>query len=111
MLDRDENRSVWEQRLADFESCQDITIKDWCKNNGISDPGFSYWRSKVKKEKMEIDVPAFMPMEVIRETAVTFESSSRYLATLQIGDFLVNIPAAFDETALSKLLKVVKSIC
>jgi len=111
MIDRDANRNIWEQRLTDYESCEGVTIKDWCKKNGISDPGFRYWRSKVKKEKMELGAPAFMPMEVVQEASVTFESSSVYLATLQIGAFLVNVPAAFDEIALSRLLKVVKSIC
>jgi len=37
--------------------------------------------------------------------------SGSSMATLQIGDVIVNVPAYFDETALRKLLTVVKSIC
>jgi hypothetical protein len=108
MIDRDANRSVWEQRLADFEGCEGVTVKDWCKKNGFSDSGFRYWRNKIKQEKVEAGVPTFMPMKVTQETAATSGSS---MATLQIGDVIVNVPASFDESALRKLLNVVKSIC
>ena len=111
MTDYDSNRKIWEQRLSNFENSKGVTVKAWCKNNGVSDPGFRYWRRKFKKEKMDADSPAFMPVEVIRDAYVTFEAHSIYLATLQVGTFLVNIPTSFDEAALSKLLKVVKSLC
>ena len=111
MIDHDANRMIWEQRLSDFENSEGVTVKAWCKNNGISDPGFRYWRRKFKKEKLDEGAPAFMPMEVIRDVALPFEGSSMHLATLQVGAFLVNVPTAFDEVALSRLLKVVKSLC
>lgn len=108
MIDRDANRSVWEQRLADFEGCEGVTVKDWCKKNGFSDSGFRYWRNKIKNEKMEADVPTFMPIKVTQETTNVSGSS---MATIQIGDVIVNVPVYFDEAALRKLLTVVKSIC
>ena len=81
MTDYDSNRKIWEQRLSNFENSEGVSVKAWCKSNGVSDPGFRYWRRKFKKEKTDADSPAFMPVEVMIDAA------------------------------LSKLLKVVKSLC
>lgn len=110
MMDYDANRKLWEERLATFEVSGAETLKGWCIENKISEPGLRYWKRKIKNEKLESVKPAFLSMEIRKEDVNNNCSTNlAHVASIRIGSFTIDISKAFDEVALLKLLKIVKS--
>ncbi|MDP6554528.1 MAG: transposase [Pirellulaceae bacterium] len=40
--------AVWRDRLARFNNCK-LTVKEFCRQEGVSDPSFYQWRKRLDK--------------------------------------------------------------
>lgn len=41
--------AVWRDRLARFGKCK-LTVKEFCRQEGVSDPSFYQWRKRLEKD-------------------------------------------------------------
>ena len=44
--------AMWRDRLTRFREC-DLTVKEYCRQEGVSDPSFYQWRQRLKMVPQE----------------------------------------------------------
>lgn len=67
-----------------IQQCQqrpaNITIKQWCRDNGVHEKSYYYWQRKLRKEAAkQMSVPAAVPMQAsvtFAEVPFTYVASS-----------------------------------
>lgn len=60
-------KSTWYDVIA-ARNASGLTIKDWCRKNGINETSYYYWLKKIRTEALELHIPenennlTFVPM-------------------------------------------------
>ena len=81
-----------------------LTVTDWCKENGINLKTYYYRLKRVRQAVCnEIDQHDIVPVEPIVGTEITAEKIE-----ISVGDVKVSLPDNFNESALRRLLGVLR---
>lgn len=61
-------REIWARRIARY-SRTELTVKEFCRREGVSQPSFYQWK-RTLAEDCRVGLPTFLPV-CVREPAVT----------------------------------------
>ena len=82
----------------------ELTVTDWCKQNGINLKTYYYRLKRVWQEVCsEMERHDIVPVEPIAGTEITAEKIE-----LSIGDVKISLPDDFNESTLKRLLGVLR---
>lgn len=103
---RDTNlRSLWEQRLADYE-VSGKTIKAWCREQSIRENQFYYWRKKIRLEKDEKNQPIkWLSVNIAGNRPIACDAIA-----VHIGQVTVEVKSGFDHNLLREILTVLQTV-
>jgi transposase-like protein len=116
-----EKSEFWKLVVAEWQESE-ISVREFCKNNGLSEPSFYYWRRELKKRENEADggalqrvskkpskdigqTPVFIPISLKPETGPQPEAQSDI--EVIVGQHSVRIQPGFDSETLSRVLAVI----
>ncbi len=100
-----ENRKRWISRVQAYRS-SDMTVKDWCAKECLSESSLSYWITKLNKEKNStVHNSAFVKVLSSSEHVSSTPSS---VLTLHVNHFSLDIPPFFDAASLREIIGVLK---
>lgn len=123
---REEKRIKWNERLHEAET-SGLTIKEWCRKNGIQESTF-YYRKRQKKlreqnaatllsrEGEEIPSPCFAELNIAFEKDSLYEDNQNTSNTqepeflLQIQDCQIAVSHDFQEEDLGKIVQVLRHV-
>ena len=97
----------WRKLLIEFKT-QDKTIKSYCEINDVKVHQFTYWRNKIEKGIVR---KKKSKSSFIKITSVNNEQSNNDIPiSIEVNKIKINVPINFDSLALTKLIKVVRTI-
>jgi len=89
---------LWQERLTRF-TATDLTIVEFCRNEGISTPSFYRWRKKLVPTTTS-PPPAFVP--------VTLSTAEQQVATVALpGGASIDLPGELSRTRLTDVFAAV----
>ena len=105
MLEND-LRSLWEQRLAEFES-SGKNIKAWCHEQGIRENRFYYWRRKLRSnpDKKEQSVK-WLSLALDNGNKGRINPNS---IALHVSQVTIEVNKGFDQHLLKEILQVLQT--
>jgi transposase-like protein len=98
---------VWRDRLAKFRKCN-LTIKEFCRQEGVSNPSFYQWRKRLSKVQQgskrtrqfgskPTNAVKSQPFEAVRVVS-SGDTSSLALAEVEFPNgVLIRVPATHSE--------------
>ncbi len=100
-------REAWWQEHVGRWRRSGMSKSGYCATHGLSLNSFRYW---LRKSRSSMDaVPAVQPSVVAVPFALTPKAPS--FGVVVANRYALDIPADFDEAALSKLLSVLEARC
>jgi|GEM_PF-365293 len=106
MLEND-LRSLWEQRLAEFES-SGKTIKAWCQEQGIRENRFYYWRRKLRSKPDKKEQPVkWLSLALDNKNQANLNPDS---IAVHIGQIIIEINKGFNHHLLREIVQVLQTI-
>ncbi|MDH5626073.1 MAG: transposase [Nitrospira sp.] len=103
--------AVWRDRLARFGKCK-LTVKEFCRQEGVSDPSFYQWRKRLQKDpagsrhrrrmgqrsdKSE-NPQSFVPVRVSSTEVLTSSILGSVLAEVELPNGVrIRVPATHSE--------------
>lgn len=105
MLEKD-LPSLWEQRLAEFESSGD-RIKAWCQEQGIRESQFYYWRRKLRTKPVEKEEPVKWISLALDNGK---QGSNPDSIAVHIGQVTIEVNKGFDHHLLREIVQVLQTI-
>ena len=97
-----EKQKQWKKRIADYEASGQSGVS-WCKEHGVSECQFWYWKKKFQKETAATEEATWVPV-VLGEEA----SSS---LTIRVGTVEVEVKAGYEEKLLQQVIRTLVSLC
>lgn len=98
---------LWKKRLAEYKA-SGKSITAWCKEQGLTEGQYHYWRRKLGSEPTIIDQPVKW-VAVDLNVPAEKERPSDPIA-VHIGQFTVEVKSGFDESLLRNIFKVLKTV-
>lgn len=99
-------RSLWEQRLAEYES-SGKTIKAWCQEQELRENQFYYWRKKLR-DRSETEQPVkWLSLKLDNNKQASLASNS---ITVHIGQVTVEIKKGFDQNLFREIVQILQTI-
>lgn len=97
-------RSLWEQRLAEYE-ISGKSIKAWCQEQTIKENQFYYWRRKLRLNQAENKQPVkWLPLEV-EQANLTADSIA-----VHVGQVTVEVKSGFNQHLFREIIQVLQTI-
>lgn len=100
-----QNRTLWKDRLKDFED-SGLSIKTWCDEKKLKEHQFYYWRNKFKAE--QAPSKTLVPIDITQMTNQTNQDSR---IKIQVGSISLEIQSGFNPTQLKEIMKVLMELC
>ena len=115
----------WASRFTDQKS-SGLTVTEWCKQNGLSEYKFFYWKRQLKEEAIEQVLPEIVPLAapsvqgaethaVPNSAMVAGEScascasfTSNPSARLFINGICIELDASANEVFIKNIIKAVR---
>jgi hypothetical protein len=100
-------RSLWEQRLAEFESSE-TSIKAWYQEQGIRVNQFYYWRRKLRSKAVKKEQPVkwlSLAVDNGKQGRIYPESIA-----VHIGQVTIEVSRGFDQHLLREIVQVLQTI-
>lgn len=122
---REQRISRWTALLQEAQT-SGLTIKEWCKSNGIQESTFHYWKRQLHPKEasptpeqppsssIEPPIPCFAELDIrMEKESSPFVSPSKLMNPeflIQIRDFQVAVNPGFTEEDLMKLFRVASHV-
>lgn len=108
-----ENEIVRQRQVEEFESSQ-MTMKDWCANNGVPVSTLSYWRRKLRDERSQsggwVEIGKLQKGDLDSACTAIVPAASASV-TVRVGTFTIEAYRDSDIEALRKAMSVAVSLC
>lgn len=111
--------SLWLERIRACKS-SGLSVKEWCKQNGLTDKNYYYWMRKIKREAFETlqeqtsirEVP-FQEKTVFSKVSlpVSYTESTGTAAVLHINGMRIEIQNGASANTIQVLLSTVQTLC
>ncbi len=111
--------SLWIERIRACKS-SGLSVKEWCKQNGLTDKNYYYWMRKIKREAFETlqeqasaeDIP-FQENTVFSKISlpVSYTESTGTAAILHINGIRIEIQNGASANTIHALLSTVQTLC
>lgn len=105
-MKKEKSKKDWEKEIIEFKS-SGKTQSAWCREKGISLRRFNYWYCKSKNNNSQNISTNWITFES-EKTELSIKSS---IINIKIGTTIIETNPEMDVDHLSKILKVVDSIC
>lgn len=102
-LNADQRLAVWTQRIAEYRS-SGISVKRWCRENGVSEKTYYYWQRRIFRGAQEQQTTEFAELHGPR-----FNTPA--VALLEIAGVSGQVYADADEQTLRALVRALSSPC
>lgn len=110
--------ALWTERIRECKA-SGLTVKEWCRQNGLGDKSYYYWMRKIKKEAFEVlQEQPVLPTPVMQEQAVFSEIrlpqqtiSEGTAAILHIKEVRIEIQNGACAQTIQSLLASVQTLC
>ena len=119
-----EKAEFWKLVVAEWQE-SGLNIREFCKQNGLSEPSFYSWRRELKKRENEADggalqrvskkpskdieqTPVFIPLSLKTETGQQPEAKSDI--EVIVGQHSIRIQPGFDSETLGRVLAVIGKV-
>jgi hypothetical protein len=100
-----EKQKLWKQRIAEYEASGWSGTR-WCKEQGIAEHQFWYWKKKFQK------ATAAKKEAASTWVAVAHEDTTPSSFTIRVGSVEVEGKAGYDEKLLQNVVRtLVLSVC
>ena len=105
---KDNLKDIWKQRFNDWKK-SGLSKSKWCAQNNLNIHQLYYWfkRFKTDENKQPTEIK-WLPVQM--ETNVT-EIIEHDSISVQIGKCNIDVKPGFDTEHLSKIIKVLNSLC
>jgi hypothetical protein len=99
-------RELWEKRIGDYEA-SGLSGKRWCKEQGISEAQFWYWKKRLKESfaRREGGVSTTWAPLVVADSV-----SQKTALTVRIGAAEIEVKPGYDERLLQNVIQTLMSI-
>jgi transposase-like protein len=100
--------SIWEQRLAEHEN-SGKSIVAWCKEQGVKENQFYYWRKRLRTGRAETTQPIqwlSLDLQISKQAGPV----GRDCMTVHIGQAAIEIRKGFDHHLLREIVQVLQTI-
>ena len=95
--------ALWAERVSACRS-SDLSVRDWCKENDISEPTYYRWKKKLYGiAKAQQEQPRFA------EITPTHMTSGPTAVTMRIAGAEIDIQNGADEETVGMVLRLLKS--
>ena len=111
--------SLWIERIRACKS-SGLSVKEWCKQNGLTDKNYYYWMRKIKREAFETlqeqasaeEIP-FQEKTVFSKISlpVSYTESNGTAAVLHINGIRIEIQNGASTNTIHALLSTVQTLC
>lgn len=106
-MTKEEQRKQWIDRVEEFKA-SGKTQAEWCKERNINIRTFNYWYCKFRNpENIKNSSNSWLSVKI--ENALKKTESS--VISIKIGNAIIEISSGFDADHLSKVLRVLNSLC
>lgn len=110
--------ALWTGRIRECKA-SGLTVKEWCRQNGLGDKSYYYWMRKIKKEAFEaLQEQLVLPAPVMQEQAVFSEIrlpkqtiSEGTAAIIHINGVRMEIQNGACAQTIQSLLASVQGLC
>jgi hypothetical protein len=105
---RDRRKERFWRRVVRQWRRSGLTVRDFCRQQQLSEPNFYAWRSILAKRDAE--KPAFVPVSVVSEPATCprAEDAPAPLELILAGGRRLRVGAGFDVATLQRLLPLLE---
>jgi hypothetical protein len=97
-----EKQAQWKKRIAAYETSGQSGAS-WCKEQGVSECQFWYWKKKFQKKAAFPEETTWVP--------VVLEEKSASPLMIRIGQAEVEVKAGYDEKLLQQVVRTLVSLC
>ena len=116
VTEHDARLNLWIQR---FKECREssMTVRAWCRANGINEKTYYYWMRKIKKEAFgslpqecrQVTTP-FGEKKIFAEVSVPMSvRAGNVAATIDIGRVRVDVHNGADAETLQNLFRIISA--
>ncbi|QAA31024.1 hypothetical protein C1I91_04755 [Clostridium manihotivorum] len=112
MISKNENYTLWEQRINE-KNKSGLTIKEWCEKNGISRHKYNYWNHLlIKRNEKTVEETTFTEVTTILSKPDNTNSnlSKSYDFQILYKNIQVTVPSNFNQDSLAGLMKVLQDL-
>ena len=111
--------SLWLERIRACKS-SGLSVKEWCKQNGLTDKNYYYWMRKIKREAFEtlqeqasVEEIPFQEKTVFSKISlpVSYTESTGTAAILHINGIRIEIQNGASANTIHALLSTVQTLC
>ena len=102
-----DQEQFWQMALETFKA-SGLSVRQFCKQEGLAEPSFYLWRKKLAGDDSERDNQDKAESSTFIEVAMPQNNSAVIELLLTSGNTL-RIPAGADSTTLSMVLSVVRT--
>lgn len=115
-------RRLWQARLAEYEASE-LTVNEWCLQNGFRVDQLRYWQRKASKTGfIDGQNQSWACVELVNDgcvdaASVAVMSTDKKQATgepgvtVRVGAAMIEVRSGFDSALLSEVLRVVVTTC
>ena len=103
VMSKQERLENWTTRIMACRS-SGMTVRAWCRENGLSEKTYYYWQRRIFKLAQEQQTPEFVELHGPR-----FHTPA--VALLEIAGVSVQVYAGADEQTLRALVRALSSPC
>ena len=114
MMTHAKSRSLWQSRVAEYES-SGLTMRAWCERNGFRDGQLRYWLKRARDARKGRS-QSWACVDLVddgvcssRETGASVTGDAQ--VSIRVGAATIEVQPGFDSALLSEVLRVVTSTC
>lgn len=97
-----EKQAQWKKRIADFEASGQSGAS-WCREQGVSECQFWYWKKEFQKTKETTEVSEWVPVVLGEEPLSSL--------TIRVGKVEVEVKTGYDDHLLQQVVRTLVSLC
>ncbi len=98
---RDVGKERFWRRVLRLWRRSGLSVRDFCAEQGLTEPLFYAWRRVIAERDLEMDAPAFVPVRVV-------DPPMQALEVVLARGRVVRVPRGFDAHALRQLLALLE---
>ncbi len=106
-MTKEEQRQQWIDRVEEFKASSQTQV-EWCKERNINIRTFNYWYCKFKNtDDKQNNTANWLTVKLNK----TLKEPNTSILAIKIGKAVVEVNPGVDTDHLSKVLRVLNSIC
>lgn len=103
---KDDLKEVWEQRYNEWKE-SGFSKSKWCQLNKLNIHQLYYWFKRLNKEEKSKEIK-WLPLKVENNLSEIKDDNT---ISIRVGKCNVDVKPNFDTDQLSKIIKVLSSLC